>query len=165
MLIMMITITLSMMIMWIKHPLTMGMILLTQTINLSLFMGYLNINYWYSYILFLIMIGGMLVLFIYMTSVASNEKFSPSIKLFMFLMFMLFIYLNLTIINDPFYLTINNNYIELKHNLSLNKYFNFPNLTIMFMLIMYLLISLLVIVKITSFKKGSLRSNFSNPSN
>nr|AND96497.1 NADH deshydrogenase subunit 6 [Onthophagus nr. babirussa] len=163
MLIMLMTITLSMMIMWIKHPLTMGMILLIQTINLSLFMGYLNLNYWYSYILFLIMIGGMLVLFIYMTSVASNEKFSPSIKLFMFLMFMLFIYLSLIMI-DPFYMSINNNYMEIKHNLSLNKYFNFPNLTIMFMLIMYLLVSLLIIVKITSFKKGSLRSNFSNSS-
>nr|AND96462.1 NADH deshydrogenase subunit 6 [Onthophagus obscurior] len=163
MLIMLMTITLSIMIMSIKHPLTMGMILLIQTINLSLFMGYLNMNYWYSYILFLIMIGGMLVLFIYMTSVASNEKFSPSIKLFMFLIFMLFIYLNLMLINDPFYLTINNNYTEINHSLSLNKYFNFPNLNIMFMLIMYLLISLLIIVKITSFKKGSLRSNFSNP--
>nr|AND96273.1 NADH deshydrogenase subunit 6 [Onthophagus cf. taurinus] len=163
MLIMMfLTITLSLMIMWIKHPLTMGLILLTQTINLSMFMGYLNMNYWYSYILFLIMIGGMLVLFIYMTSVASNEKFLPSIKLFLFIMFMLFIYMIMILLIDPFYFTINNNYLESNNNLSLNKYFNFPNLIIMFMLIMYLLISLLVIVKITSFKKGSLRSNMPN---
>nr|AND96260.1 NADH deshydrogenase subunit 6 [Onthophagus gracilipes] len=156
------TITLSLLIMWVKHPLTMGLILLIQTINLSLYMGFLNMNYWYSYILFLIMIGGMLVLFIYMTSVASNEKFFPSMKLFLFTMLMMMINLSLLLINNPFYMTINNNYKNFEYiNLSLNKYFNLPNSMIMFMLILYLLISLFAIVKITSFKKGSLRSNLS----
>nr|AND96136.1 NADH deshydrogenase subunit 6 [Onthophagus cuniculus] len=155
---------LSMLIMWIKHPLSMGIILLMQTINLSLYMGYLNLNYWYSYILFLIMIGGMLVLFIYMTSIASNEKFTPSIKLFLFSMLIMFIYFNFMWLIDPFYLTLNNNFNEYNDfiNLSLNKYFNFPNNIIMYMLILYLLITLLAIVKITEFKKGSLRQSHSS---
>nr|AND96755.1 NADH deshydrogenase subunit 6 [Onthophagus longimanus] len=150
----------SMLIMWIKHPLSMGIILLIQTINLSMYMGYLNLNYWYSYILFLIMIGGMLVLFIYMTSVASNEKFSPSIKLLFYFLSMILIFMILLPMMDPFYLNLNNNFIELNEiiNMSLNKYYNLPNSIIMYMLILYLLISLLAIVKITSFKKGSLRS-------
>nr|AND96221.1 NADH deshydrogenase subunit 6 [Onthophagus cf. jeannelianus] len=146
----------SVLIISTKHPLTMGMILLIQTINLSLYMGYLNLNYWYSYILFLIMIGGMLVLFIYMTSIASNEKFSPSIKLFLTSNSILMLYFFMYFI-DPFYMNLNNNYKEYVHNLSLNKYFNFPNSIIMYMLIIYLLITLFAVVKITSFKKGSLR--------
>nr|AND96475.1 NADH deshydrogenase subunit 6 [Onthophagus haematopus] len=154
----MLLLMLSTLIMFIKHPLSIGILLLMQTINLSLFMGYFNMNYWYSYILFLIMIGGMLVLFIYMTSVASNEKFMPSIKLLLLSISILMLYCFTTIIIDPLYLNLNNNFSEQNMIYSLNKYYNFPNLMIMYMLIMYLLITLFVIVKITSFKKGSLRS-------
>nr|AND96234.1 NADH deshydrogenase subunit 6 [Onthophagus bonasus] len=159
---MMISLMMSLFMIWLKHPLTLGMILLIQTINTSMFMGYFNSNYWYSYILFLIMIGGMLVLFIYMTSIASNEKFFPSIKLFLFSMIMSFMYMISMMLIDPFYMTLSNSYkINLFNeiNWSLNKYLNFPNNMIMFMLIIYLLITLLAIVKITNFKKGPLRSS------
>ena len=36
---------------------------------------------WFSYILFIIIIGGILVLFVYITRQASNEVFSPSNKI------------------------------------------------------------------------------------
>nr|AML26784.1 NADH dehydrogenase subunit 6 [Scarabaeidae sp. BMNH 1274753] len=148
----------------LKHPLSMGMMLMLQTIMISLTMGFFNFNYWYSYILFLIMISGMLVLFIYMTSIASNELFYPSIKLFtMFIIIitlMLIIYMNI----NKFYFMINNLYelytnIHMNNNfqLSLNKYMNFPNNFIMYMMIIYLLITLVAVVKITDFKKGALR--------
>nr|AND96208.1 NADH deshydrogenase subunit 6 [Phalops barbicornis] len=158
---MMTSLIMSLFMIWLKHPLTLGMTLLIQTINMALCLGYFNLNYWFSYILFLIMIGGMLVLFIYMTSIASNEKFFPSIKLFLFSMFMITLYLSITLMIDPFYTNLSNYYkINLIHNIdwSLNKYLNFPNNMIMYMLIMYLLITLLAVVKITSFKKGPLRS-------
>jgi hypothetical protein len=38
-------------------------------------------DFWSSYILFIIIIGGILVLFIYVTILASNEIFSPSNKI------------------------------------------------------------------------------------
>nr|AND96510.1 NADH deshydrogenase subunit 6 [Milichus apicalis] len=158
---MMIMTLISILIMTMKHPLSMGTILLIQTINLTLYMGYLKFDYWYSYILFLIMIGGMLVLFIYMTTVASNEKFSPSIKLLIMSSMIILIFMFLLIIMDPFFYMMNSNFNEYENefiNLSLNKYFNFPNSIIMYTLILYLLITLFVIVKITSFKKGSLRT-------
>nr|AND96196.1 NADH deshydrogenase subunit 6 [Onthophagus ochreatus] len=158
MIMIMIMLMFSLFMMWTKHPLSMGIILLIQTINLSLNLGYLNLNYWYSYILFLIMIGGMLILFIYMTSIASNEKFHPSIKLFLMSNFMLFIGMFIYMFTDPYYFMMNSNFKEQIISYSLNKYFNFPNSIIMYMLIIYLLITLLAIVKITSFKKGSLRT-------
>ena len=37
--------------------------------------------FWYSYILFIIIIGGILVVFIYITRLASKEIFSPSDKI------------------------------------------------------------------------------------
>ena len=38
-------------------------------------------KFWVSYILFIIIIGGILVLFIYITRLSSNEIFSPSNKI------------------------------------------------------------------------------------
>nr|AND95985.1 NADH deshydrogenase subunit 6 [Onthophagus laticollis] len=154
--------TISMLMIWLKHPLTMGLMLLIQTINMTMYIGYLHYNYWFSYILFLIMIGGMLVLFIYMTSVASNEKFHPSIKLFIFTLLMSMLWFPFFLL-DSFYFDINNFYNNFQFNnelnLSLTKYLNFPNYFMMYLLITYLLITLLVIVEITNFKKkGTLRS-------
>nr|AND96364.1 NADH deshydrogenase subunit 6 [Bubas bubalus] len=160
---MIMSLMISFIILLLKHPLSLGSMLLMQTIITSLTIGKLSFNYWYSYILFLIMIGGMLILFIYMTSVASNEMFTPSIKIFCLIMTMLMLSLILFLLIDNFYWTLNNSFlseINSKYQFwSLNKYFNFPNNMIMYMLIMYLLIALLTVVKITDFKKGALRSN------
>jgi hypothetical protein len=38
-------------------------------------------DFWLSYILFIIVIGGIIVTFIYITRLASNEIFSPSNKI------------------------------------------------------------------------------------
>nr|AXS65307.1 NADH dehydrogenase subunit 6 [Eurysternus sp. KM-2017] len=150
----------SIYIMLMKHPITMGSTLLIQTISISLMLGFFNSNYWYSYILFLIMISGMLVLFLYMTSVASNELFYPSMKILYLTMFIMIMYLMIMNI-DMFYFNINNIYIpSLNLNISFNKYFNYPNNMIMYLLILYLLFALLVVVKITNFKKGALRPSF-----
>jgi len=43
--------------------------------------SYNDRRFWVSYILFIIIIGGILVLFIYVTRLASNEIFSPSNKI------------------------------------------------------------------------------------
>jgi hypothetical protein len=43
--------------------------------------SYIDRRFCYSYILFIIIIGGILVLFIYITRLASNEIFSPSNKI------------------------------------------------------------------------------------
>jgi len=43
--------------------------------------SYSDKRFWVSYILFIIIIGGILVLFIYISRLASNEIFSPSNKI------------------------------------------------------------------------------------
>nr|YP_010118101.1 NADH dehydrogenase subunit 6 [Popillia mutans]QPN54195.1 NADH dehydrogenase subunit 6 [Popillia mutans] len=152
----------SMTFMFLSHPLSMGLILLMQTIIMALTMGFFNINFWYSYILFLIMIGGMLVLFIYMTSVASNEKFTFSIKITLMIITLSLILLFTIAMMDPYYSNMNsiftenlNNYKE--YNMSFSKYLSYPNIIIMYMMIIYLLITLVAIVKITQIEKGPLR--------
>nr|YP_009671889.1 NADH dehydrogenase subunit 6 [Axianassa australis]QCX31749.1 NADH dehydrogenase subunit 6 [Axianassa australis] len=60
------------------HPLSMGLALLTQTSLVCLTIGMITPSPWFSYILFLIFLGGMMVLFIYVASLASNEHFKLS---------------------------------------------------------------------------------------
>nr|AYP72656.1 NADH dehydrogenase subunit 6 [Luperus sp. EMHAU-15070805] len=153
------------MFMFMNHPLSCGLILMLQTILISLMTGLMNLNYWFSYILFLIMIGGMLILFIYMTSIASNEKFKFNWKLMMLMLMNLLMTLFLMFM-DSMYMNQISQIIDMKsqiytnlENLSMTKYLNLPNNMIMILMIIYLLITLIAIVKITNMSYGSLRQN------
>nr|YP_009441666.1 NADH dehydrogenase subunit 6 [Byturus ochraceus]AOY39185.1 NADH dehydrogenase subunit 6 [Byturus ochraceus] len=156
----------TLLFLFLKHPLSMGCNLLIQTMIVSLIIGLININFWYSYILFLVFIGGMLVLFIYMTSIASNEKFHLNMKLMMMLLLMMSCMIIMMLI-DNFYLSqfmlnhemnmLNSISIE---NLSMNKYLNMPNSFIYILIIFYLLITMIAVVKITGTKSGPLRQMY-----
>nr|YP_010576277.1 NADH dehydrogenase subunit 6 [Stilicoderus aquilinus]UZN43814.1 NADH dehydrogenase subunit 6 [Stilicoderus aquilinus] len=159
----MMLILLSIIFILMNHPLSMGMILLSQTILTALITGLLSINFWFSYIMFLIMIGGMLILFIYMTSIASNELFMFSKKIFIFSLFMItmMILLNWFIINfNYFNMNLMNLFYNNSMNLSLTKLFNYPSNYIMFLMIIYLLITLIAVVKIVNINSGPLRQNY-----
>nr|ALO77469.1 NADH deshydrogenase subunit 6 [Gyrinidae sp. GENSP01] len=165
----MINMMLSITFLFLKHPLSMGLILLIQTIVISVITGMLSQTFWFSYILFLIMIGGMLILFIYMTSLASNEMFSYSNKLMtlMLIMSIMFTIFILTMDNMMIYPMIKNSdmfemnspILMLKNELliSLNKIYNNPNNMITTILINYLFLTLIAVVKITNIKNGPLR--------
>jgi NADH-ubiquinone oxidoreductase chain 6 len=60
--------------------LAIGIISLIQTIITCLIRGLINKRFLFQYILFIVSVGGILVLFIYVTRLASNEIFSLSIK-------------------------------------------------------------------------------------
>nr|ALO76750.1 NADH deshydrogenase subunit 6 [Strongylium suspicax] len=142
-----------------KHPLSMGMILLIQTTLISMITSSLNQNSWFSYILFLIMIGGMLILFMYMTSVASNEKFKMNNKLAaVMLMIPAIITMASEKINTSFTNSETQNMYSMPEpNMFMNKYINFPLSMILIFMMIYLLLALIATVKITKFKQGSIR--------
>nr|YP_010261369.1 NADH dehydrogenase subunit 6 [Homoneura interstincta]UIB40276.1 NADH dehydrogenase subunit 6 [Homoneura interstincta] len=163
-----ITLIFSFIFMQMNHPLAMGLMLLFQTTCICLIAGLINKSFWFSYILFLIFLGGMLVLFIYVTSLASNEMFSFSMKFTMISLLAFTILLVLTLFMDksmmiPF---IHNNEMQMisseisystENSLSLNKLYNFPTNMITIILMNYLLITLIAIVKITKMFFGPLR--------
>nr|WVH13756.1 NADH dehydrogenase subunit 6 [Anopheles plumbeus] len=158
----------SFIFMQMKHPLSMGLMLLIQTFLTCLLTGIYVKTFWFSYMLFLIFLGGMLILFIYVTSLSSNEMFSMSFKLSI-LMIMIILTLNLiffitdkTLIEQFITNTesskISYMYTLINENsLSLNKMYNFPSNLITLMLINYLFLTLLVVVKITKKFYGPLR--------
>nr|WOC30369.1 NADH dehydrogenase subunit 6 [Eodorcadion gorbunovi] len=152
-------------LLFLNHPLSFGCIILIQTTLIALITGLMNYNFWFSYIIFLIMVGGMLILFIYMTSVASNEKFKFSYKLFTFMMIMMLLMLFLIII-DSYYFnlilinSLNNQNLNFNLYLTMNKFLTWPMNLIFYLIIIYLLITLIMVVKITSIKSGPLRQKF-----
>nr|AVN67464.1 NADH dehydrogenase subunit 6 [Gyna capucina] len=143
-----------------NHPLAMGMLLLIQTSFIAMITGMIYQSFWFSYILFLIFIGGMLVLFIYVTSLASNELFLFSTKLIMFTLIILptliwlFYSTNFTLQNSE------SNSFHMMNSIStlpLIKLYNFPTSIITITLALYLFLTLIAVVKITNIFKGPLR--------
>nr|YP_010895207.1 NADH dehydrogenase subunit 6 [Nephrocerus lapponicus]WJW73746.1 NADH dehydrogenase subunit 6 [Nephrocerus lapponicus] len=154
--------------MQMNHPLAMGFMLLIQTFLICLITGLMTKSFWFSYILFLVFLGGMLVLFIYVTSLASNEMFSFSMKMLTYsiLYFMLIMSVIFMIDKSSFILYMNNNemmsVINLnsllnENSLNLNKLYNFPTNLMTLLLMNYLLITLIASVKITKMFYGPLR--------
>nr|YP_009441640.1 NADH dehydrogenase subunit 6 [Incoltorrida madagassica]AOY39146.1 NADH dehydrogenase subunit 6 [Incoltorrida madagassica] len=157
----------SIMFLFMNHPLSMGFTLLMQTLMISLMLGFYSYSYWFSYMLFLIMIGGMMILFMYMTSLASNEKFFISnkmifimITMMIFFVFLMLIYYNTNL--SPMYkifeLNIFNNYIFMNNEyLMINKIYNYPNQFITIFIFNYLFLTLIACIKIININKGPLR--------
>nr|YP_010250878.1 NADH dehydrogenase subunit 6 [Faughnia haani]QTV76812.1 NADH dehydrogenase subunit 6 [Faughnia haani] len=157
--------TLSLVFISLKHPLAMGMMLLLQTLVICAVTALMNFYVWFSYILFLIFLGGMLVLFIYITSLASNEMFQFSFKMTsLFVIMMGAATLLLTM--DPLLLdfklalsdlqTLMNTSYNSQMVLIGNIYSSNTMKTTLFM-ILYLLLTLIVVVKITYTFLGPLR--------
>nr|WRO45036.1 NADH dehydrogenase subunit 6 [Falsopodabrus rolciki] len=148
---------------FLSHPLTMGLNLLIQTIAIAMITGLMSLNFWISYLLFLVMVGGMLILFMYMTSIASNEKFSFSKSLFFILMAMLSImFIMMILYPKTKFFPINNidtiEFIKFStYEISPNKYFMNNSKFILMILIIYLFITLIAIVNISSNSSGPLR--------
>ncbi|KAI8124818.1 NADH-ubiquinone oxidoreductase chain 6, partial [Lucilia cuprina] len=109
-------------------------------------------------------LGGILVLFIYVTSLASNEIFSFSIKLlFISLRVFSVIIITLFFIDKNILLQYQNLEIKsiydinsylIENSLSLNKLYNYPTNLLTILLINYLLITLIAVVKITKLFKA-----------
>nr|YP_009142303.1 NADH dehydrogenase subunit 6 [Sclerotia substriata]AKG95432.1 NADH dehydrogenase subunit 6 [Sclerotia substriata] len=159
--------SLSIIFIFISHPLSMGFILLIQTLNIAMWTGFMSMNFWYSYILFIIMVGGMLILFIYMTSIASNEKFKFNMKTTMTMLLTIMLMCTIMLLTKDQMTELMNStnidIIQLKSNLlfkmSLNKFLMMPLIFLSLTIISYLFIALIAVSKITNTKMGPLRKN------
>nr|QNJ60041.1 NADH dehydrogenase subunit 6 [Schistocerca americana] len=151
----------------LSHPMSMMLFIILQTFLVGLMTGTMMESYWLSYILFLTFLGGMLVLFIYITSIASNEMFQPksitmiiTLTMWMFIMSTLII-LDMTMFMDFFKNTetmnIDNSINYQEMTMSLEKLYNSPTFIITMMMMIYLFLALLAVVKITNINQGPIR--------
>nr|UXR11490.1 NADH dehydrogenase subunit 6 [Ceracris nigricornis nigricornis] len=151
----------------LNHPMSMMMFIIMQTFLIGIMTGTMMESFWLSYILFLTFLGGMLVLFIYITSIASNEMFKIKINSIIIIIYMMIILSTLLYNIDKMMSTemiknteiMNLNYsINFKEmSTSLVKLYNHPTVIITIMMMIYLFITLLAVVKITNINQGPMR--------
>lgn len=154
-----------------KHPLRIGLILIFQTLLIRIVSRINALNFWFSYILFLIFVGGLLILFIYVISLASNEIFNFSLKIFLNkIRLLLIIFIILSFLDFYFTNFLNNSIetlkfynfriLEIEIKELINKIYNFPRRIITILLIIYLFLCLIAICKIINIFEGPLRPKF-----
>nr|ARI46962.1 NADH dehydrogenase subunit 6 [Kunugia undans] len=172
MMISMMMMMMSLIILFLNHPLSMGLMILSQTLLTCLITGMLIKTYWFSYILFLTFLGGLLVLFIYVTSIASNELFMAKLKMKTFILITIFSILifSLLLMNNLNWMNLTNNsemnnnkemilFLNNENKISLNKLYNQHSYLMTMMMIIYLFITLIAVVKITNIFFGPLRTH------
>jgi len=141
----------------INHPIIMVATIIIQALIICIIIAFNILTSWFSFILFLVFIGGLIVLFIYIARLASNEifKFEISLeellpKLIIFTTFLRLIILNL---NQQ-----NTKYIAYSPKILIFKLYSLENFTLIISCFFYLLLALIIIVSIIKIKEGPLRS-------
>nr|YP_010868540.1 NADH dehydrogenase subunit 6 [Alpheus brevicristatus]WGU20735.1 NADH dehydrogenase subunit 6 [Alpheus brevicristatus] len=150
----------------LRHPLAMGLTLILQTALICLSTSSSSNFVWMSYILFLIFMGATLVLFIYVASLASNEMFSLSFPLTFITLSPLALATLPIMLKDELIhpLKPNNEMSSLISSemifdptFSLGMIYNPSCSSLTSFMILYLLLTLIVIVKLSSSSAGPLR--------
>lgn len=134
------------------HPILLTIITVTQRLIICLTANLIIKNSWISYVLFLIFLGGIIILFIYICRLASNELFTKKIKTNN-IIFIITGYLIISIIVKK---KLNQNNLDYK--ILFIKIFNKIILRVTIILILYLLLVLVITVKNTSLHLGPLRT-------
>ena len=131
------------------HPISLGLVLIFY----SLLIGRASIVFsisWFFYLLVLVFLGGVIVLIIYMRTLAANEKF----RLPKFSNPLRFLVLTSIMLILP-----NISRLRFKSRQSINIVINlyeYSNRRLSIFLILYLLITIVCVVKLVKFEKGPL---------
>nr|WHL46523.1 NADH dehydrogenase subunit 6 [Pheosiopsis sp.] len=165
-------ILLSINMFFLNNPLSIGLMILLQTTMTCLLTGMMVKTYWFSYILFLVFLGGLLVLFIYVSSIASNELFyiSLNMKILLITFLMLILIFSFLNMNNMLWMNFFNNsdmsnlfnifnIFNIENKINLNKLYNNQTFLMMMMMVIYLFITLIAVVKITNIFYGPIRSS------
>nr|QRI61359.1 NADH dehydrogenase subunit 6 [Pochazia shantungensis] len=147
-----------------KHPLSMGSMLMLQTILVSNKMFKESNMSWFAYILFITIIGGMMIMFMYMSSIASNEKFSMSTKQMMLttiFLVMMIVMIKETSMEQMIKITEKKNMMiqkeEAKHTM---KFFNLNKMNVTILIMMILLLTMIIVTNIASTFEGPLKKTY-----
>lgn len=105
---------------------------------------------WFSYLLIIVFLGGVIVLIIYMRAMSSNEKFNN-------LFYVNISHARMLIIIATVPAVLFFNTCKINHNRGyVTPLYRHSNLSITILLFVYLLITIIVVVKLVKFEKGPL---------
>nr|YP_010884212.1 NADH dehydrogenase subunit 6 [Pila globosa]WIW42430.1 NADH dehydrogenase subunit 6 [Pila globosa] len=152
------SVTMMFMLPLMTQPLSMGLVIMMSTFFMCL-SGSLFFSSWYMYILFLVYIGGLLVMFVYVAALMPNMLFTKSKNLFLFFLLQILM----------FYL-FHHNFMKCPESIKAQEYLGDKMLwfygmelisnemfSIFIGLAIILLLNLIAVVKICYYYFGSLR--------
>nr|UPX88275.1 NADH dehydrogenase subunit 6 [Leptodora kindtii] len=142
----------------LDHPLAMGTNLILATLLIAATMGVCFTNFWISYTLFLILLGALLVVFVYLSLLASNEKFKMNGS---YLMVMVIFMVPLNVFSSEEKMMNSSEMFNKSNEMAstLSKLFSTELYQTTIFLVIYLLFTLIVVVKNTKNDNSPLRSN------
>jgi len=138
-----------------NHPLAFTLSLFVQTLLICVMLK--NVSLWISLILFLIFLGGILVMFIYVSSLRANEKFAVDLTSFIWVVPT--IVLSFLVLNKNFmFMSPSSGYLYPADFVIIN--FNVNRLTILAysFIVVYLFLALLLVIDFLNSNKKPLRS-------
>nr|YP_011014859.1 NADH dehydrogenase subunit 6 [Gergithus yunnanensis]WQB38540.1 NADH dehydrogenase subunit 6 [Gergithus yunnanensis] len=142
----------------LKHPLSLGSMLIMQTTLMSIKMSKMNNSSWFSYILFITIIGGMMIMFMYMASIASNEKFSTKMnKKMLILMAMIIILPEFDMSTLEKKNEMKMIFMEMEEIKSTSKFFNKNKMALTIAIMLILLLTMISVTNVANTFEGPLK--------
>nr|YP_010271128.1 NADH dehydrogenase subunit 6 [Anchon lineatum]UKB86893.1 NADH dehydrogenase subunit 6 [Anchon lineatum] len=138
-----------------KMPMSMGITLLIQTLMMISIMNSMNTSSWIPLITFLIMIGGLMIIFMYMSSITSNEKFKLNLKMFYPMITTMAI--TEEMMSNYQVTELQDLQKELPAMMSMTKMYSKSMMMTMLMML-FLMLTMIVVNKITKMFEGPLRT-------
>nr|AKM69962.1 NADH dehydrogenase subunit 6 [Tuberolachnus salignus] len=148
----------AIMLTMMKSPISSNLIILIQTITLTMMINLINKTAWISFMIFILYIGGLMIIFLYISSIAFNElNINKNYKNMMFKMILIFFMLKYFKIS----LTMENMNYENKFmyedNFYLINMFIMPNNLMIYMIMFILFFMLILIIWMLKINKGPIR--------
>ena len=139
------------------HPLAIIFVLILQTILISIIIYRITQFPWFSYTLILVFLGGMLILFTYISNIASNEIFKPNLKIMAPLVLAPLV--TIFIMKPKQRLTLETKISSSNQfsNLMILKPFSEAIIPVTLLIASYIILTLLTVVKIRKISQGPLR--------
>ena len=133
----------------LTHPISLGIILVFYSLLIGITTMIFRIP-WFFYLLVLVFLGGVMILIIYIRTLAANEKFIAP-KSSRYLIFILVFLLSRFFSNYYNYIIKSSSNTRIVINL-----YEYSNISISIFSIFYLLITIVCVVKLVKFERGPL---------
>nr|AUO29132.1 NADH dehydrogenase subunit 6 [Platorchestia japonica] len=148
---------LSLLFIQLTTPLTMGLSIIVLATFISVLMFNLILSSWFSFLLIMVFLSGMMIIFIYISSLAANEILFNNNTAFIIPFILMFIIYNY---KQMLTLDSNNKFSTVLPSYSFEMMYKVYTTSVCLFtifLIIYLLLALIVVVKNSSMKQAPLR--------
>nr|QZZ81781.1 NADH dehydrogenase subunit 6 [Periphyllus diacerivorus] len=148
----------SLMMTSLKSPLSSNLLILIQSITLTMMINLINKTSWIAFMLMILYVGGLMIIFLYISSIAFNEinlnknLKSVIMKITLILIISMMFKNNLKMENFNF----ENKYL-FEDNFFILNMFNMPNNLMIYFIMMILFFMLILIIWMLKNNKGPIR--------